>query len=489
MYKKLVGIFVMMLLITNAIPNICGNIIKNDIYIDTQNLKFVLGEFIVKIKENIKNLNPSLKILNEKYQVSSIEKVFRNSENTILDNIYLFRVPEESDILSIVNDYSSNPNVLYAEPNGFAHLCGIPNDENFSKQWALHNTGQTGGTPDADIDAVEAWDIETGSPDVVIAIIDTGVDYTHPDLEDNIWSNEDEIPDNGIDDDGNGYIDDVIGWDWWYDDNDPLDEYGHGTICAGIAGAVGNNGIGISGVCWDCKIMSLKITNETAWLYYTDIAEAIQYAADNGAHVISMSFVLYNNMSYIWDAVNYANDKGVFMCAACGNDDVSEKTYPAAYDNVIAVGGTDHNDSRMYFYCEHCGKYHGSNYGSWVDVAAPAQEIYSTMPTYYVYYNKLGMKQNYDTLQGGTSFACPHVAGLAALILSKYPSLSLEKLTSRILEKVDPYDSEFYIGTGRINAHKSVKRSRDRAVNTPFFRLFEEFPNAFPILRQLLGLI
>ena len=142
----------------------------------------------------------------------------------------------------------------------------FPDDEFFDLQWSLHNIGQTGGLEDCDIDAPEAWDIETGNPDIVIAIIDSGIDYTHPDLIDNIWHNEDEIPDNGIDDDGNGYIDDVRGWDFYDNDNDPLDENGHGTICAGIAAAVTNNDEGIAGVCWNCQIMPIKVNG----LYNTE---------------------------------------------------------------------------------------------------------------------------------------------------------------------------------------------------------------------------
>jgi len=171
-----------------------------------------------------------------------------------------------------------------------------PNDPDFRKQWYLHNTGQIflvntflGDTipiwfpfrakPGIDIQALEAWGIETGSPDVVIAIPDTGVDYTHPDLAANIWNNTDEIPDNGIDDDQNGYIDDVRGWDFAYNDNDPMDDGVHGTLCAGIAGAVGNNGIGMTGVAWNCKIMPLKVWDETGWGSWENMAQAIIYSS------------------------------------------------------------------------------------------------------------------------------------------------------------------------------------------------------------------
>ena len=138
----------------------------------------------------------------------------------------------------------------YAEPDFIAQVEAIPNDERFSELWNMHNTGQTGGTPDADIDALEAWDISTGSHAVLVGVIDTGIDYHHPDLAPNIWTNPNEIPGNGIDDDGNGYIDDVHGWDVINGDNDPTDDHSHGTHCAGIIGAAGNNTAGMAGVCW-----------------------------------------------------------------------------------------------------------------------------------------------------------------------------------------------------------------------------------------------
>jgi subtilisin family serine protease len=436
-------------LIATALPSICGSIIEGVNFDDAQNHEFVPGEFIVKLTKDTTISNPSLKMLNEKYKVSSIEKVFKNSENTILNNIYILSVPENADILSIVDDYSSCPAVEYAEPNGIFYLSGIPNDENFSKQWALQNTGQNGGTADADIDAPEAWDIETGSSDVIIAVIDTGVDYTHPDLADNIWINIDEIPGNGIDDDGNGFVDDVRGWDFANNDTDPLDDNGHGTHCSGIAAAIGNNSIGITGVCWNCKIMSIKGLNKKGLGWADYLANAIIYAADNGADVISMSWGNYNSTKIIHDAIDYAYSSGVVLVAAAGNHllDISRKYYPAAYDNVIAVAATYKNDSKASF----------SNYGNWVDVAAPGEEIYSTMPTYNVELNSdpYFLSKNYDYLDG-TSMACPMVAGLAALILSYNPNLTPDEVRNIIHDSTDWIETNKYIGNGRINAHKAL---------------------------------
>jgi large repetitive protein len=328
-------------------------------------------------------------------------------------------------------------------------FCVIPNDPDFIMQWHLNNTGQTFGTPDADIDANEAWDIETGNADIVIAIIDTGVDYTHPDLAANIWNNVDEIPNNGIDDDHNGYIDDIRGWNFYDNNSDPKDVFGHGTMCAGITAAVGNNGVGIAGVTWNCKIMPVRFEarDDEGGDTWPKFIKGIKYAVENGANIISISTGNYDIQDVIGDAINDAYDKGVFVCAAAGNDNANKKLYPAAFDNVIAVGGTDHNDKRAYF----------STYGEWIDIAAPAINIYSTMPTYDVPMNHdpYGYTQTYSN-GAGTSFSAPQVAGVAALLLSIDPTLTPAELKTFLCGNVDPYVSTGYIGTGRLNAQKAV---------------------------------
>lgn len=432
---------------------------------------FVIGEVIVKFRDKLEAdilVSPegvittsieSIDRLNKKYGVSFAEKLFGNDSIPLLSNVCLFNISGDMDVLSAVEEYNSDPRVEFAEPNYVYHICEFPNDPGFNKQWALHNTGQTGGTEDADIDAPEAWNIETGDPNVTIAVIDSGVDYTHPDLAANIWVNSGEDlngngivdpPDfNGIDDDQNGYIDDIRGWNFCDNDNDPMDEYngsirstGHGTHCAGIIGAVGNNGIGISGVCWNCKIMPVKVR------YTVDgIAAAIVYAVDNGADVISMSFAgpasLMNR-----NAIDYAYNKGVVLVAGAGNDFKNWKqiSYPAAYDNVIAVAATNHDDEKARL----------SNYGSWVDIAAPGIDIYSTLP-----HNRYGKKS-------GTSMACPYVAGLAGLLLSKNHSLNPDMVKTIILGSADEIDSTFYIGHGRINAYEAIQREPAIAILNSF---------------------
>jgi subtilisin family serine protease len=472
MKEKIVAIGICMLMIIIVGLPATGNTNKISSSNDKVMMEFVPGEFIVKLKQDTTFSRSTITTLNEQFYVSAIDKVFSNAESTILDNIYLLHVPIGSDILSIVHAYSSCPDVVYAEPNEICHPCGIPNDANFSRQWYMQNTGQIifgniSGTPDADIDALEAWDIQKGNPMVMVAILDSGIDYTHPDLATNIWNNTDEISGNGIDDDHNGYIDDVRGWDFYYNDSNVTDGHGHGTMCAGIADAVTNNDIGIAGVCWNCTIIPVRIAN-ALWNSNTVMsAKGIRYAADNGADVISMSWGFYSNPSVLRDAVNYAYNKGVFMCAAVGNDNITTKFYPAAYENVTAVAATNQNDKRCMKedwdpYNIWPGELAGSNYGDWVDIAAPACLIYSTMPTYHCHWNE---RTNWYTLENfsrdydwtlGTSSASPIVAGVAALLLSKNPSLTPIQVKNLLCENVDPYNSTEYIGTGRINAQKAI---------------------------------
>jgi len=410
----------------------------------------------------------SIDDLNKEFKVTEIKQLSKATSNSDLSNIYTIKIDELIDPLLVANEYENNPNVEYAEPNILFESYAMPNDEYFDQQWALYQSN------DCDIDATDAWDITTGSKDAVIAIIDTGVYYEHPDLSGNILVNPGEdINGNGIiddsdfneiDDDNNGFIDDIRGYDfvdfdvslfledptisrcldedYLDEDNNPIDKEGHGTHCAGIVGAVGNNNNGISGVCWDCSIMPVRagfkisVLGQVTGVFETDdLYESIIYAADNEADVISMSWGNAYYSKLILDAVNYAYSKGVVLVAAAGNSDSDSEHYPAAYDHVIAVAATDRNDIRADF----------SNYGKWVDVASPGVDIISTIIP-----NKL-----YETYSG-TSMACPYVAGVAGLLKSKYPDAHPDLITSLIKTGVDEIESSGYkyIGTGRVNAYK-----------------------------------
>ena len=400
------------------------------------------GELIVKFKDIIgfESVNSIF------YGKNLVDKeiIYKKKDCQDSSNLFKLSFSKDIDILSIIREFKNNPNIEYIEPNYIYEFCEIPNDGFFSKQWALHNTG-TEGDEDCDIDAPEAWDITTGSDDVVIALIDSGIDYEHPDLKNKIWINPNEdLNGNGKydlfdinfrDDDNNGYRDDIRGWNFNENNNNPIDYEGHGSHCGGIAAAESNNDIGIAGIAWDCKIMPLKVGG----LYGIDteeIIEALHYAADNGADIISMSFGGSFVSTAEIEALEYAYSKDVVLVAAAGNDDSSEPHYPAYFHSVIAVGATTCTDRRAYF----------SSYGDWVDVGAPGQDVFSTVE-----------RADYEH-KDGTSMACPHVSGVAALVRSVHPELSNAYISTMIRYAVDEinYNNKKFIGNGRINAYKAV---------------------------------
>ena len=320
------------------------------------------------------------------------------------------------------------PIVEYAEPDYVLHPAATPNDEFFSVMWGLHNTGQTiqgnPGVADADIDAPQAWDTFTGDASFIVAIIDTGTQYSHPDLNDNIWSNTDEIGANGVDDDGNGYVDDIRGWDFYSDDNDPDDTNGHGTHTAGTVGAEGDNGIGVTGVNWQCSLMALRFLGPQGG-FTSDAIEAVSYAAANGAKVSNNSWGGGGFSSALRDAIANAGASGHVFVAAAGNNGANNDAspfYPASYnvDTIISVAATNNQDGLASF----------SNYGSSsVDIGAPGVDIGSTYSgSNYVYLS-------------GTSMACPHVAGVVALVYASNPGWSAGEVIDRVLSTARPVAS------------------------------------------------
>jgi subtilisin family serine protease len=354
------------------------------------------------------------------------------------------KVPSDHRLQEYLELLRSDPLVEYAEPNYIIRIARTPDDPDFNRQWGLHNTGQDGGTPDADIDAPEAWDIQTESSSIVIAVIDSGINYIHEDLRDNIWTNPNEIPDNGVDDDGNGLIDDFRGWDFVNNDNDPLDDNGHGTHVAGIIAAVGNNNKGIAGVNWTAKIMPLKTLNGDGEGTTSAAISAIQYAIDKGAKVLNNSWGSDNFSQALLEAIIASNKVGTLFVAAAGNDsrdaDIIPE-YPANYEvpNIIAVAATTRNDVLASF----------SNYGATtVHVAAPGQSIYSTY---------IPLISSYHILSG-TSQATPYVSGLAALVWSKTPSMSNIEVKYNIMATSDPLNflEDKIQSRGRINAFKAL---------------------------------
>jgi len=360
--------------------------------------------------------------------------------------VYVTRVGTAETVPQAAARVSKDPRVVYAEPNYRIEFFNTPDDPRFAEQWGSDNTGQTGGSADADIDAVEAWDISIGSPSVVVAVLDTGVDYTHPDLVANMWTNQDEIPGNGVDDDNNGYIDDVRGWNFESETNDPADWYGHGTHCAGIIGASGNNALGVAGVNWRVTIMPLMIIgNQSLDAFALDAAEGVIYATDNGANVMSCSWWTVEYFSQtLEDAFGYADQNGVITVAAAGNDtsdvETQKEVWPCewTFPGIICVAATNHTDNMAYF----------SNWGATsVDVGAPGEDILSTTPG-----------SNYE-LMSGTSMATPYTAGVVALMKSIRPDLTTAELKQFLFTTVDPIPDLQGITTtgGRINAGRVMQ--------------------------------
>lgn len=304
----------------------------------------------------------------------------------------------------------------------------IPNDSYFTYQWGLHNTGQSGGLVNADINAPEAWYITTGSTNVTLAVLDTGVSLSHPEFSGRL----------------------VAGWDFANNDSNPDDDHGHGTHVAGIAAATGNNARGIAGVSWRTRIMPVKVLNANGSGSHSMIINGIQFAANNGAHVINMSLGGTSYSQAMQDAINYAHNRGVLVVAAagnCGGSNYSQNgcsyqnqtNYPAAMNRVLAVAATTRTDTRSSF----------SNQGSYVDIAAPGSDIYSTWP---------GNSYKY---QSGTSMAAPFVAGLATLIRARYPSYTPAQVAQAIVHNAVDLGSpgrDNAFGCGRINAQLSLLR-------------------------------
>lgn len=355
-------------LATIVLISICFLAAPNMGYTD-QKAPYAPGELLVKYRSPVRAA--ASEYYRTLWDISSI-RTFKKI------GVQHVKLPEDITVQEALEIYRNDPDVEYAEPNYYRQATAIPNDTYFAQSYGLHNTGQsvdgTSGTADADIDAPAAWDINTGSSSVVVAVIDSGVDYNHPDLSANIWTNTGEIGTNGIDDDGNGYVDDVRGWDFVDGDNDPVDPDGHGTHVAGIIAAVGNNSTGVAGVSWTAKIMVLKVMNAFGFNTTSDEISAIEYATAKGAHVINLSLGGSGYSQAEKDAIDASS--AVVICSAGNNGNNNDTTshYPSNYtsSNIIAVAASDQDDNLNI----------SSNFGATsVDVAAPGISIYSTKPS------------------------------------------------------------------------------------------------------------
>lgn len=402
------------------------------------------GEIIVKLDDNASQRD--LRELNSRKD-ASVEENLPKSDVNLVD------LPRDLSVREAIRQYENSPDIQYAEPNYILKPTKTPNDTYYSSAlWGADNTGQTignqNGVQDADIDAPEAWDTTTGSASTVVAVIDQGVDISHPDLKSNIWTNPGEIAGNNVDDDGNGYVDDVHGWDFANDDAsvydpDPITGNGdeHGTHVAGTIAATGNNGIGVTGVNWQAKIMPLKFLGPNGGTTL-DAVEAINYAVSSGVKISNNSWGGGGYSQSLHDAIARADAAGMLFVAAAGNDgsdNDATPSYPASYDNpnIISVAATDNKDALASF----------SNYGAKsVDLGAPGVDIASTLPNNsYAYYS-------------GTSMATPQVTGVAALLKSNNSSLDNGQIKDQILRSAEATSSlqGKTLTGGRLNAASAL---------------------------------
>ena len=344
-----------------------------------------------------------------------------------LDNILWVKFTHEASIDPVLKALNAMDVVDYAERVPLMKTNLVPNDPGTNQVYALSL-----------IDAFDAFDIHTGG-NSVICVVDNAIQITHPDLAPNVWVNPGEIPNNGIDDDNNGYVDDVNGWDAADNDNDPNppnSSFSHGTHCSGTAAAATNNGTGVASIGYNCKLMSAKATRSNSNNQYLDNTYGgTEYAIAAGADVVSMSFGGGGFSNAYQSLFNFGHGQGITFVAAAGNDNTSQVFYPAGYNYVISVASTTSNDSKSSF----------SNYGSWIDIAAPGSGIYSTIPN-----------NTYGT-QSGTSMACPLVAGLCGLLKSYNPALTPDEIENCLDQSADNIDAQnpSYVGAlgaGRINA-------------------------------------
>ncbi len=384
----------------------------------------VPGEFVVKLKANVRksNLTSLSHALGAQIKSAIVD-----------DNIVVVKRPVIETSKSVIKTLQQNPLVEIAEPNYIYRAVKMPNDPSFGKLWGLRNFGQNdargAGTSGIDIDAVRAWDITQGSEDTVIAVIDTGVDYNHPDLKENMWVNEAEANGKpGTDDDGNGYVDDVYGYnfvDAEHPTADPKDDHGHGSHCSGTIGGRGDDGKGIVGVNWRVKIMAIKFLGGDGGGTLEGAIRGIDYATKMGAKIMSNSWGGGGESQTLKEAIQRANQAGALFVAAAGNDSANNDTnphYPSSYNvpNVLSVAAIDNNAQLASF----------SNYGKKsTHVAAPGVNIYSSV--------KDG---KYDSWSG-TSMATPHVSGVAGLLASKEPTLTHLQLKQRIVSTIKPLSS------------------------------------------------
>lgn len=409
------------------------------------------GEFVIQLKQG---------------QISALSA---HALETQLGGQIIKKIPNSSIVLIkrnklekndfIIESLKNSPIVEIVEPNYIYRINNTPNDPKLSELWGLKNVGQEDssksvGVAGVDIGAEKAWDIETGSDRVVVAVIDTGVDYTHPDLKANIWKNQAELNGKaGVDDDNNGYVDDIYGYSFVGKKGDPMDDHGHGSHVSGTIGASGNDGQGIVGVNWKVQIMGLKFLSADGSGSLADALEAIKYATTMGVNVMSNSWGGGGASEIMKKAIEEANHKNIVFVAAAGNhsgNNDEEPSYPASYDlpNVISVAAADNKGNLAYFSC--FGR-------KTVHVAAPGVNIVSSTP------------KGYENMSG-TSMATPHVSGVVALLLAHEANLSPLEVRDRLIKTSQPLSglNKKVAANGMVNAYYALmNQAAPPDVNNP----------------------
>ena len=442
--------------------------------------EFVKNEIIIQFKKDaihvdFENNKLNIPELNKDLIIEKITPIgnFKKTQTVVL------QLNKNIDNSDIIKNLQKNKDIVNVEYNYLAYGGGvkfedfyqIPSDNLYQNQWGLKNDGTfTNHNMDivvnADAKVQDAWDISTGNSNTIIAVADSGFYLEHPDFVGRTWINSQEIPNNGIDDDNNGYIDDVYGWDFVNRDNIPNDDHGHGTSCASIIGATSNNNIGISGVNWNSKIMNIKALNANNSATYANMANSMYYAADNGAKILSMSIGGSSNTSLLSNAVNYLEENNVLLVVCMMNENNNETYYPAGFSttnsNVIAVGSSDSNDHRTnpFFW----SAYSGSNFGSHINLIAPGNFIWCLGNDETDLYN----------YWGGTSQATPLVAGIASLLLDVNPNLTPIEIRNILQQTADDQVGninedilgfDIYHGYGRINAYNALLLATENLSN------------------------